>query len=214
MGHRLEEPPWDPLHWTGQYYYESLTDIETREDFAGFSNPHIASIEAFQHADFAAGDLTYYFLVKLVFTFTEGQVYTFQAPEFDPLKVDTTAAFTWTYLATEQAIAPYAYYDSAADALAYLGFTSVDLSGVCDCSTSTLSGTATFSDLSIPNFKEVDIQIDASSIQNTVDISSGVSNFCGDFSFDISELNAAYWKELPTWVEPCESNCFDEEYVY
>ena len=49
MGHDLEKPYWDPLHWTGQYYYESLSDIDQRLGLPTLTNPHISTIEAYTH---------------------------------------------------------------------------------------------------------------------------------------------------------------------
>ena len=88
------------------------------------------------HTDFT--DPTY--LVKLDITFAT-EVYSFQAPLLDATKVPTVASKTWDYSSTNlQVIAPYAYYDTPTDSLLYLGFTSHDFNGLCDCSASTLSG--------------------------------------------------------------------------
>ena len=88
MGHRLELPRWDPLHWDGKINFENLTDIEFNDGFDRFTNPHISQIEAFTQPIGLTDPTDPLYIFKLDVTFTEGQVYTFMAPEFD--QVDLT----------------------------------------------------------------------------------------------------------------------------
>ena len=72
MGHELEEPPWDPLHWDStNYYYESLTDIEQRLGLPALSSSHISTIEAFTHDTDVANPTNPLYLVRLAIKFTE-----------------------------------------------------------------------------------------------------------------------------------------------
>ena len=112
------------------------------------------------------------------FTFAEGSTnYSFQAPELDSSKVPAVYDKEWDFSSTnEYVIGPYAYYDESLDTLAYLGFVTHDSSSNCHCPNSdlTASGAVTFSNLTISNFETTTVEIQTTSIINTVDTETGV----------------------------------------
>ena len=71
MGAWLAYPEWDPLHYDPDgYFFESMTDIEDKNNFKRPENQAIDRVEAYLHTDYS-------FLVKLDFVFQTGELYSF-----------------------------------------------------------------------------------------------------------------------------------------
>ena len=228
MGAQREHPEWDPLHYDPDgYYYESMADIEDKNGFRRPEDQTIDRIEAYLHTDYS-------YLVKLDFVFKTGELYSFQSQKLDSSKVPAAPNETWDYSGTsEHIVAPYAYYDQSRDTLAYLGFVTYDqgiVSSDCRCENSDLSfiSDATFfvneiqitnGEISIPNFSSQTVLIDTSTLQNTVDLQTGVQNFCGEYKFALEERGTNrgdHWLEfLPHYVTVCLDDCqiSDQQYT-